>query len=152
MSFCYCFCHCFLGAEHRTFFQLLCAWDILPFPSLCARQLLPAILPIPGSSPRSCPHVLNFYPNTYFSYSLPRSVYLTWFCLCSFSTFFQLQVCSLISFPTATLVAVPKHLSRGSKSRSELDTAILLTFYAQWCWGSSLTVQRQLDSEEEAGC
>lgn len=76
------------------------------------------------------------------------SAYLTWFCLCSFSTiiFPTPAACNLVSSPTAILVSFPICLSHGSMSRSELDDVIFLPVCAQWYWDSSLTVKRKQDA------
>lgn len=116
------------GAEHSTFFHLPCARAILPFlhsapgcSFLSSYQFQTPLLECVFTSWTSTPTCI-------FLALSPGSVYLTWLCLCSFSTiiFPTPAACSSVSFPTATVVSVPIHLSHGSVSRSELDAVILL--------------------------
>lgn len=144
----YCSCHCFLGAEHGTFFHILCTWAILPFPPLCPRLLLPVILPVADSSPRSCPHFLDFYPHMHFSCSLLR--------ICLPHLVLSLQFLhNHISNSCCLQLGFLSYCHTGLFSNMPF-TWLDVQIWTGCCHSPTclrpVVLGQQLDSEEEAGC
>ena len=143
---CHCFCCCFLGVECSRAHHFLPPSVWLSLPALHSPPGCSFLSPYQFQTPLSDPVLTSWTstPTCIFLALSPGSVYLSWFCLCSFSTiiFPTPAACNFISFPTATLVSAPICLSRGSMSRSELGAVILLFVpsgvgTAAWQWRGS---------------